>query len=135
MIVTPLSEQFLQSREGQFSKNDGWNASAIDLKKSQIVYGYGIFEGSEKIFIDPRDDSMPFWYPLDHFSIVDSQIRHDWFFNNERSSGWTLVMGYYDLCFRPSHFDGVLNREESELSKFSDIARHYKENFIGLGDK
>jgi hypothetical protein len=88
------------------------------LEAAYEVYGLGNYNNSINILLDITEDCRPSWYSLSQFRIVDNAVPTDWKSAFRPSEKWTTIMGYPELISSPTHFDGILERNEKELAIF-----------------
>lgn len=103
------------------------------LRKDNMLYGvYGMKLIRNRVdYFVCRTGDEPRFLPSWFFEIQDQRLPSEWcacnvVYNNDyhplyKNYGISFLVGYSDLVATPLHYDGILDRDETELRKFFRI--------------
>jgi hypothetical protein len=97
------------------------NQTSFPLTKGKeyTVHGLSLFKlGLIVLVLD--ETSLPNWYPVELFEVVDGQVSPEWIFatGNEGELGTSAVFGYPELAQNPAHRFGIEDRDDDALQIF-----------------
>lgn len=118
MLCRVNPSKFAEKGNRLISLAEKWEDSSLSFGIDYLAYGLGVYNSICKVLLDPNAESRPFWYSLDHFDIVDPVLSKEWEACSDPGSDWTLIIGYHDLVSSLAHFNGLLERNRSDLQIF-----------------
>lgn len=93
---------------------------SLVIGKSYIVFGVALWR-AHLLALLCDENSLPNWFPLDLFTLVDGNIPNGWRFakfSNEPDTLLQALWGYEELMDNRGHYDGLLERDPGAIQIF-----------------
>jgi hypothetical protein len=92
----------------------------LTISKEYTVFATAIWDTMILLLL-ADDYGLPNWHPVEIFSLTENRLPDDWFFSTTVANehGVQAILGYKRLIEDPTHYEALLERDQSALNIFN----------------
>jgi hypothetical protein len=93
----------------------------LSLGNVYMIYGISLWQNSLNYLIVPKEASLPNWYPVDLFEIMDESFYSEsyfGYFGGSDDRGLNAIWGYKELVKDHQHYVDLIEREPDAIRVF-----------------